>query len=223
MARRLGAGVKEMKDAVDGDGSPLAARPEGQAREARSRASSRRQIEAAAPPAAPAPRRCRRRRRGRARRRPRASRPRADGRRQLRRARAVHDQGRLHDPRVPPLAGAVPRRGDARARARRRRATTTRSPRRSTCSSAGGGTMELDGEMREVRGRRRDPDPAGRLARAARRAGRGAVALLLRAAVYRTTTRISRLSDTGDRRIAPPSNVAAALRADPPSGDLREP
>ena len=47
----------------------------------------------------------------------------------------------------------------------------------------GGGTMEIDGETREVGRGRRDPDPAGRVARAAGRGGRRAVAVLLRAAV----------------------------------------
>ena len=188
MARRLGTGVKEMKDAVE-------------------EMDPRSMLDPKDEPAKPQPRRPRADRGGRAARAPaaapaalrapapdvagRQSRPRADGRRQLRGARAVHDQGRLHDPRVPPLAGAVPRRGDARARARRRRATTTRSPRRSTSSSAGGGTMELDGEVREVGEGDAILIPPGAWHELRAGPDGAAAALLLRAAVLATTTRIS--------------------------------
>ena len=122
MARRLGIGVQGDEGRRRRDGSPLDPRSEGQARRgASARARGTKAVPvaaapaAAAPvaPAAPAPAEPAAAEPAT----PEGERPRADGRRQLPHARAVHDEGRLDDPRVPPLTGAVARRGDARARA----------------------------------------------------------------------------------------------------------
>ena len=182
MARRLGTGVREMRDAVNDMRSAHVARSEGRARDGegdagagggeargRSRAGGRGGA---------------RGRVGAARTTLRAmpTRPRVDGGRRATRhsSRSRPRTARRFGSTSIPRRSHLPRRRSSQDRPRR--ATTTHSARRSTCSRR----RRHDGaRRRDARGGggRRDPDPTRRLARAACRAGRCAASLLLRAAV----------------------------------------
>ena len=65
--------------------------------------------------------------------------------------RAVHDEGRLDDPRTAPHGGAEPRGGDARARSGDASATTTGRTEEIYFVTKGSGSLEVDGEIRKVR------------------------------------------------------------------------